>query len=981
MRVNLKGLLLAACAFVSSVKAANDYAAILEVLKRLDDKLVESQLAPSLQSTSHSIPEGEMLFLSLYLDSNYLGEVIAIKSKSGAWLELNGFFDSLDFAIQRSARGYEGWFIDADNKFTFDENSLTAKIAEQTVTIKAQELYKDQDDIYIDMAVLAAWFDLDLSADYGAQDVTVSSKHVLPIEAKLDRARRSKKQLVANKYATKPWKASPYRLLSSPLMDVQLGYQKSDLREGVNYSVLGAHDFAYMRSEYFFSGQQGNLLNQSRLTFSRDDEQAQLFGALQASEFKIGDVIATRVGGLHQNQLARGIKLSNAPLDTLLDQNRISITGEVQNGWDVELYQNGVLVEQKFDSSDGRYLFENINLLVGLNEFEIILYGPQGQVEKRTQQYFIDGSALESGQGVYEVSITQQGHRVFDDKQYQIGSLGWLLSTRYEQGLSDTLSLYGATSVREGIAEGPKNTISVGSNMTLANRFLVNVSYERDDFSQSRLELVTRAKLLHQAMRLHYKRLTKSTSANFVDKNTTTQANLGLELSGNITSRDYGRLNYRNTLSYTQQQNQTSTKTFTNSLNYMFDRYALGNQLSWNQLSDGRHTSLGSAQMQARFGKVYSRLSVNYTLKPERDITSYSAEFYTNLLADLQAQFTYTSSLDNDLDTTKLTLGWQTDDFSVNTSMSYNSDDHWQLGFFGRFSIGYNVMDNSYFTSRRSLTQSGSTLVRVFLDHNNNGRLDEGEALVENLRVKAVQAHRHGLTNTQGIAELTGMLANRKTDIELDEQSINDPFFVPRDAGVSITPRAGFVEYVDFPLVNASEVEGSLYAQRGKVLPYTKVNLLDADGKLVAQTESAFDGYYLFTGLKPGQYVAQVEEKQLEQKNLKVTQEVMVELPNEGSVLSGVDLSLKEKDKFNGSFASLGEFSSLSILKTYFVLINKRLKSMPGYSPFYFKESNSDKYILAASYSAQPSKVVNTVCELVKQRELKCEVKQALIRY
>nr|WP_246239942.1 carboxypeptidase-like regulatory domain-containing protein [Pseudoalteromonas caenipelagi] len=225
------------------------------------------------------------------------------------------------------------------------------------------------------------------------------------------------------------------------------------------------------------------------------------------------------------------------------------------------------------------------------------------------------------------------------------------------------------------------------------------------------------------------------------------------------------------------------------------------------------------------------------------------------------------------------------------------------------------------------------------------------------------------------------MLANRKTDIELDEQSINDPFLVPRNSGISITPRAGYVEYVDFPLVNASEVEGTIYAQRGKVLPYAKVNLLDEDGKLVAQTESAFDGYYLFTGLKPGQYVAQVDEAQLQQKNLKATQTVMVELPNEGSVLSGVDLSLLEMDKFNGVFSSLGEFSSLSILKTYFVLINKRLKNLPGYNPFYFTDSNSGKYILAVSYSVQPSKEVNKMCEWVAQRGLSCEVKQTLIKY
>ncbi|BBN81051.1 hypothetical protein PA25_10360 [Pseudoalteromonas sp. A25] len=961
----------------SSLAVDDSYAKILNLLKQLDNTLVNAQLAPS----ANSIPEGEMLFLSFYIGNNYLGEVVGVKSRTGAWLELTSFFDSLDFAIRTSSEGFDGWFIEPSNHFSFVQPFSQAEVLGAVHHLKPIEIYKEEDDLYVDWQVLAAWFNLELDIDYGAQEARVTSKHVLPIEAKIDRTQRLKRQFVGSQYATKPWKASPYSLFSSPLADVQLGYRKSHDIDATNYSILGAHDFAYLSSQYYIAGHEGDLLDQARLTFSRESEQGKLFGPLKATQVEFGDIVATRVASLHRNQLARGIKISNVPLNTLLDQNRISISGEVQNGWDVELYQNGVLVEQQFDSTDGRYLFENINLLVGLNEFEIILYGPQGQVEKHTKQHFIDGSALDSGEAVYEVSLSEQGHRLFDDKQYQIGSLGWLLSTRYEQGLSDTLSVYGATSLREGLESGPKHVLSMGSNTTLLDRFLLNVNYEQDDLSQSRFELVTRAKILNQAVRLQYNRLSKRTLLKLGSQEIDTSSNLGIEFSGNFMSSQYGRLSYRNIVTHTNQQSGGSSQSFGNSLNYTLGKYAIGNQLKWTNPSLGTLVGTGSTQIQARFGQVYSRFSVDYKIKPDRDITGYSAEVYTNLLADVQAQLTYTSSIENDLDTTKLALSWQTGDYSINTSMSYNNDDEWQFGVFGRFSVGYDAVNNSYFTSRRSLAQSGSALIRVFLDDNDNGQLDEGEKPVEGVKVRALQAHRTTLTSAQGSAELTGLLVNRKTDVVLDKTSINEPFVVPRHQGVSITPRAGYVEYIDFPLVNASEVEGNVYIEGGKILPYAQIKLLDDSGAQVAQTEAAYDGYYLFTDLKPGNYTAKVDDTLVQRKNLKTTAKLEVELSAQGSVLSNVDFSLKEMDKIQGLVASLGVFSSLPILKTYFALVNERLSSLEGYSPFYYKAPQSNQYILAFSFSAESRQKQAFACERVSSVGLPCSVKQTLIHY
>ena len=98
---------------------------------------------------------------------------------------------------------------------------------------------------------------------------------------------------------------------------------------------------------------------------------------------------------------------------------------------------------------------------------------------------------------------------------------------------------------------------------------------------------------------------------------------------------------------------------------------------------------------------------------------------------------------------------------------------------------------------------------------------------------------------------------------------------------------------------NSSELEGTVYKQdeqgSSEVQPFATVKLLDKQGKQVAQTLAAYDGYYLFTDLRPGEYKAVIDDEFKQRKSLKDTQQVVVNLPAQGEVVMGVDFELKEK--------------------------------------------------------------------------------------
>lgn len=172
-----------------------------------------------------------------------------------------------------------------------------------------------------------------------------------------------------------------------------------------------------------------------------------------------------------------------------------------------------------------------------------------------------------------------------------------------------------------------------------------------------------------------------------------------------------------------------------------------------------------------------------------------------------------------------------------------------------------------------------------------------------------------------------------------------------------------------------------MYQQQGDhtyVQPYAKITLLDQNDKEVANTQAAYDGYYLFTDLRPGQYRAVVDDSFKERKALKNTQQVTVDLSAKGDVLVGVDFTLKSLEEVSGTIVNAGNFSSLMMLKAYLRLISPRLK-LQQQDVFYIHDQQQSKYILALAYAKQVQPEFTDLCQsLIKQR-LKCDIEQRTI--
>lgn len=978
LRMIAIGLLLLSPMSLASSVQTND---VLRTIKAIQTKLNQPYSQISAQqrvTTEHTQPRaqriatGEFLLFSLHLNGEYLGEAFAIKSEQGVLLGLSGLVEILQLAINVDIANStaSGWFINEANLFTLRATEpVLLTVNNQNITLSEQQLLID-DDIYIDATVLQRAFSVAINPDYANLTLELTTEQLFPVTAQQQRQNRLfNNQNKGDNLPTQPWKASPYQAISMPVADLQLNYRRDNDNSRTSYSLLGAQDFAYLSAEYFLAGRETDLLSDSRLTFSKQDVNNNLLGVFAASELAFGDITATQVGSRYNGQYGRGFKFSNYQLDRKIDNNRINLTGAIQPGWDVELYRNGILIEQQLSLADGRYIFDNIDLLYGENTFELIFYGPQGQVERKTEYYFIDGNQLAQGEDAYEISVSEQGKQLLGN-QSNTAESGWLGAARYERGLTDNIAIYtGAMAQKREDDEFYQ--FAFGTNINLFERLLLNLDYEQNNQQQNELELTARTQLADQSLLF--------TVTERTDQQQDFQS-YQFDMSGELMQNRYGRLNYQNNFLLQHSSSGRDLQQAYNRFNYSYSGFSVNNLLQWQNVNE-QSKVYGVTRIQGRIGRTYSRFGFDYLLSPESDILSYQAEFNRSITSQLQAELTLKNTLNENIQSADLGLNWQNDDFNLSSTINYDTNDNWLFSLYSRFSFGYDGENNRTFMTNRSLTNTGSLMVKVFLDQNNNGVMDPDEQGVAGIKVKGLQNYRQAITDENGIALLTSMPANRTTDIVLDRDSFPDPFFVPAHDGFSITPRAGFIEYMDYPLNNASEIEGVIYKQHGEhtqIQPYANIALLDESGKEVAKTQAAYDGYYLFTDLRPGQYQAVVDEQFKERKALKNTQQVKVNLSPKGDVLLGVDFTLKSLEQVSGTIVNAGSFSSLMMLKTYLRLISPRL-TLNQQEVFYIHDRQQNKYILALGYAEQAQPEFATLCQSLTAQGLNCQLEQRTI--
>lgn len=190
------------------------------------------------------------------------------------------------------------------------------------------------------------------------------------------------------------------------------------------------------------------------------------------------------------------------------------------------------------------------------------------------------------------------------------------------------------------------------------------------------------------------------------------------------------------------------------------------------------------------------------------------------------------------------------------------------------------------------MAASGAASVKVFVDRNRNGIMDDGDEPVAGAGFMVIGVLQAQRTGADGVAWLGRLPPNQHADIGIDASTLEDPQWLAQRKGVRIVPRAGKVSDVEFAVVVSGEIDGTVYSLAGGVKRATgevDIELVDAGGKLAAATSTTADGYFVLTGVVPGSYRLRVSPTQLQRLGMMALPEHQVVIDGDGTFINGKD--------------------------------------------------------------------------------------------
>jgi hypothetical protein len=863
------------------------------------------------------IADGEELLLEVRIDDMVIGDLFAIKHQGSALIAFGQFVELLDFAIELDSEtsAAAGWYINEGQSFSLNLPGKDSEPGSAGSQAKAEangvvynlppsHFQRLVDDLYIHADDLGLWFNIKMTFDFGAMTLMIKPEQPLPIQAALARKQRQKSRTKrTSAKPALPLRKSGHKLLSAPLLDISTNATYSSEEVNLGYAVLGRHDLGHFTSQYYLGGGSNNELDTARLTLEKTSLEGDLLGPVNATQYRFGDIVPV-TGDSGQE---RGMSFSNRPLTGNTELDSLDLQGDIQPGWDVELYRNDLLIGALTAGPDGRYLFKDIELLYGNNILRLVFYGPQGQIREKTKQVLVDSRTVQN-QHYFDLSLTQQGSLFLNERTTAAADMH--LAGKYSKSLSDKLLLDASFSkVERGNA-----AYSLDASFSLFDRLLMQAGVDNNG-----------------AYRLGGKTFLGKHALNFSHNADDGQFNDNVTLAGSLFQGWQTALNYEQGFSRRYGDIDQPSFSLQNRLSLYRPSYYLSNSFTYQrtepEAGEAEDWQSGSVLLRKRFSAFTWELGADYSLSPETELTQLDTEFSHALSSSVNSELGFNYWPQTERYKTDMRLNWKADTFYLSSTLSYDDRGEWFLGLNTLFSLGWDPQEGDLYIERRRLAQNGAISVRVFQDLNLNGRYDQDEPPVVGARVKATQVYRKASTNDKGIAFLRGLPAYRTTDIELEVGSLEDPYWMPSRPGISITPRPGLVETLDIPVVTTGEIEGMVYLEDGrggeKPAAYAPLVLLDEQGKVVQKGESEYDGFYLFMNVLPGKFRVEIDKQYIKDKKLHPLEAIEITIGGDGDVLRGNDFSLAAL-RFRPAFVvSLGEFSSETTMKAYWHLLHR----------------------------------------------------------
>lgn len=838
--------------------------------------------------------EANMVLLEVRLGKTVLSDAVTgLELGRDVYLPLGEMARLLTLAIRVTPEEgrASGYILSEQRNFSLDVERSAVDIGGAHGSFDPAQVRRQADDIYVASRLMARWLPVDLDLDMSNLALNVRPREQLPLQSRLQRNERAKLPGAPGVYADPgyPRLATPYRLAGLPFIDQSFGFaleQRGATRHTeASWTAYATADLMGMEAALYASRRQDDPSPALRLTLGRHDPDGRLLGPLRARSVLFGSVAVPGVATISSSSTTgNGIALSNRPLDQPTSFDRHTLQGDLAPGWDVELYYNEALVGVRQAGPDGKYSFPDQPLAYGPNEFRLVFHGPLGQLRVERQSFLLEQSALPRGAWFYDLAAQRdpQGRaRALAQFEWGVGehlnaSAGWQRLPLF--GAMRSYANLGLRSYWRGLiltadavqADDDGRLTQLGFKTRLGNVALAASRARLDGFSS---EFFTPARdPVRTRDEVRAEGVLALGAANVFPLSV--QLRRDLLLSGAERREVQGRLS-----------------AYSNGT-------AVSNALRWQSL-DGALRADGSLQLSRRIAGIGLAGQLNYKLAPQTlpGSAAVSADWYLaqGYLLNLGVTRLFQ---EREMRATAM-LNKRLGSFGLGINGFYSSRRDYGLGVQLFMAIGVEPRARRLLAEAQPMAGTGAASIRVFLDKNLNGTMDAGEEPIKGAGFSVNGSHYGTRTDADGLAWVPRLPASRHIDIGLDPDTLEDPQWQPRARGVRIVPRPGKVSQVDFAVSITGEVDGTTYLLRkGARRPVgdLQLELIDAAHKVVATNTSAADGYYVMTGILPGDYVLRVAPEQLRRLGLQDPGAQAITIGPDGTVLNGRDLDVRPLD-------------------------------------------------------------------------------------
>lgn len=849
---------------------------------------------PASPARKPSEMEASLLVMEVLLDGQLLSDSFsAYQDERQVLLPLGELARLLTMAIKvQPAQGSAtGIVLKEDRPFALN-------LAESLVSVSGREQVFEPrmavvigDDIYVSTQLLSRWLPLDLAVDLQTLQLRIKPREKLPLQERMERERLADRLagVQVQERPNYPLQPSQPALIGVPFIDQSLGV---DVRHNPNGSQVRNAYTAYLTSDLLGMEGSAYLLKTNeqskpelRMTLARHDPEGNLLGPLRARSVVAGNIVLPSVRNVMQGApKGSGLTVSNRSLDQPTSFDRHSLRGDLPPGWDVTLYYNDALLAYQTSRADGQYAFDDLPLSFGPNEFRLVFHGPLGQLRVERQTFLLDQASVKPGELLY--SLTQ--HHADNGDVRSVAQV--------DVGLTKSLTANAGLVRRPRVLTGePLGYAQLGLLGYLNSMILSGQLTHMRGGSLGELGLKTRLGKVSVDL-LHAQAKGQFENDQFLPQFGGLRQRDQLRLNGSFKPESLPTLALtldaqRLGLSSGPDEYQVAGR-----LSTLWRGTAFSNYLRW-QRAAGLSSTDGSLQVSRRVANVGLNAQLAYSIEPTSRLQALALGADRNLADGYQLNGGVLHALDSNLTLVSAGVSKNFGEFGLALSGSYSSQRELAVGLQLFMALGRDPRSGKWTFDGQPLAGTGAISARAFVDRNLNGRRDADEELVQGAGFILNGGGRHPkLTDANGAAFLGRLQPGRYTDVALDPGTLEDPQWKPSVPGVRVLPRPGRVEMLEFPVVSSSEIEGTVYlVEQGKrrVIGDAQLELVDAEGKVVATSTSSADGYYLFHQISPGKLTLRISRDQAAKLGLGGVLERAIEVPANGDFISGQDLDLK----------------------------------------------------------------------------------------